>query len=95
MASAASSKLLKFVEQVSRSTNREVGQLTICDLMVSVREERMAEIGSWTNRDLELIESHASLFSYSDPVENALKASQPDEHGNAVRISTPSPVAWF
>lgn len=95
MESTASSTLLKFVEQVSESTNREVGQLTICDLMVGVREERMAEIGSWTNRDLDLIESHASLFSYSDPVENALNGSPAGETNGFARVCTPSPVAWF
>ena len=95
MESAASSTLLKFMEQVSKSTNREIGQLTICDLMVGVREERLAEIGSWSNHDLDLIESHASLFSYSDPIESVLKAAPANGMESTLGISSPSPFAWF
>lgn len=90
-----SSTLLKFVEQVSESTNREVGKLTICDLMVGVREERLAEIGSWSSRDLELIEVQASHFLLSDPIESVFQASPSGQNSKTPRLSTPSPVAWF
>ena len=94
MESTASPTLLKFVEQITHSSNKEAGQLTINDLVVGVRQERLSEVGTWSNSDLDLIEAHASLFSYTDPIESVLQSSAAEAE-KVTCISSPSPVAWF
>lgn len=93
------SRLQKFVEQVARDSHGKARPLTINDLQLGIRSERVTEISDWSGRDLDAIEIHASQFDEDAPLESVLQMKSVDEQVTlAVSVSSicsPSPFAWM
>jgi len=60
--------LRKFVQQISGDAQPD-RPLTINDLRLSIRGIRLSEIREWSNRQLDLIETHADRFESDAPLE--------------------------
>ena len=88
-----------FVQEITAECQDQDGPLTIGDLILRVRGERLTEFSRWSNHDLDRIELHAASFDWGDPLDNALNA--PNSSSDAAKVvpsvallSSPSPFAW-
>lgn len=90
--------LPEFVSQVSRRDSRHDRPLTINDLRMSIRSERMSETRDWSDRHLDVIEVHAAQLDGNAPLEHIFNLpSEIDEAAYAASVSSicsPSPFAW-
>ena len=98
MECALSTALNKFVHQIRQCCGGREGCLTINDLILGIRSERMSELSAWSNSELDFIELHASLFSHHDPLDHVFNlppGSVPTGHVRSVSsLCAPSPFAW-
>lgn len=90
--------LQKFVQHVSsQSGNGQIRPLTIHDLRLGIRSERISEISAWSNQDLDVIEVHAAGFDGNEPLESVLSLPAEAALSGAVSVSSIcgySPFAW-
>jgi hypothetical protein len=90
--------LLKFVEQVLPNDGQHERPLTVNDLRLGVRNERMSEIRDWSNHHLDEVEIFAARFDSDAPLESVLSHSTDDDAPAfadcASSICAPSPFAW-
>lgn len=90
--------LPKFVQQLSQDCGRHDNPLTVNDLRLGIRSERLSEIRDWSNYQLDAIEVHAAQFDDNAPVEHVFSlTSEADQAANDVSVSSicsPSPFAW-
>ncbi len=90
--------LLKFVEQVLPNDGQFERPLTVNDLRLSVRNERMSEVRDWSNRHLDEVEIFAARFDGDAPLECVLnlptEREQAADAATAFEICSPSPFAW-
>jgi len=90
--------LPKFVQQLSQDCSRHDGSLTVNDLRLGIRSERLSEIRDWSNYQLDAIEVHVAQFDDDAPLEHVFNlTSEADQAANAVSVSSicsPSPFAW-
>lgn len=87
----------KFVQQVTRFNDDQVRPLTINDLRLGIRSERISEISGWSNQDLDVIEVHAAGFDGNEPLESVLSLPAETALPGAVTASSIccySPFAW-
>ena len=98
MLNATTIAVRKFVQQVSHCYRGRDRQLTVNDLRLSIRSERMSELSDWSNHDLDLIEALTALFICTAPLECVLEVpSDYDQTGYVPFVSSlhsPSPLAW-
>lgn len=90
-------KVHAFVGQLQHASG-QADQLRVSDLNVGLRRERLAEIGSWSRADLDLIEMCASRYGHDEPISSVL--THPTDTSAAIGASadphcSPSPFAWF
>jgi hypothetical protein len=90
--------LPKFVEQLERCHDGQVRPLTVNDLRLGIRSERMSEISDWPNHVLDVMEVHAAQFGSNAPLECVLNLSSDCDQAAAAApvssICSPSPFAW-
>jgi hypothetical protein len=90
--------LLKFVEQVLPNDGQYERPLTVNDLRLGVRNERMSEIRDWSNRHLDEVEIFAARFDGDAPLERILELPAESDlaacAATASSICSPSPFAW-
>ena len=89
--------LRKFVQQVTQRHGKQDCTLTIKDLRLSIRDERMSEVSVWSNRHLDVTEAHAARFDGNAPLESvfSLPIGAADHAAASVAsICAPSPFAW-
>ena len=88
--------LPKFVQQLTQDGR---DSLTVNDLVLGIRSERMSEIRDWSNHHLDAIEVHVAQFDDNAPLEHVLNlSSESDQADYAVSVSSicsPSPFAWM
>ena len=87
--------LRKFVQEVSAHHSGD-RPLTINDLRLAIRDERMAEIREWSIQDLDGIELQAARFDGDAPLESVLSVAEDaaTEAACVSSIPSPSPFAW-
>jgi hypothetical protein len=89
--------LLRFVEQITNgdAANRS---LTVNDLAVGIRHERLSELSDWSNCELDAIELHAAQFTGESSLHSVLELPFDRYPANKDRlvsnICAPSPFAW-
>ncbi len=89
--------LLRLVEQLA---NEDVAKsrLTVNDLKVGIRHERMSELSDWSNCELDAIELHAVQFSGESSLNSVLELPfdryPADKERLVSSICAPSPFAW-
>jgi len=90
--------LSKFLAQVSPGDGRYDRPLTVNDLRLSVRSERMSELRDWSNRHLDEVEIFAARFDGDAPLECVLNLpAEGDQAAYAAttrEVCSPSPFAW-
>ena len=90
--------LSKFLEQVSPGDGRYDRPLTVNDLRLSVRNQRMSELRDWSNGNLDVIEIHAARFDSEAPLECVLnlpaEGDQAADTATTFELCSPSPFAW-
>ena len=90
--------LLKFVEQVLPNDGQFERPLTVNDLRLGVRNERMSEIRDWSNHNLDEVEIFAARFDSDVPLERILELPAEGDQtacaATASSICSPSPFAW-
>jgi hypothetical protein len=90
--------LSKFLQQVTPVDGRFDRPLTVNDLRLSLRGQRMSEVRDWSNGHLDVIEVHAARFDADAPLECVLNfPSEGDQvalAATASEICSPSPFAW-
>jgi hypothetical protein len=91
--------LPRFIQQMTQVQTVADRPLTINDLRVSIRSERLSEISDWSTPLLDLMELHAAQFAEATPLEAALSVSIEDNpEASSVAVASicgPSPVAWM
>jgi hypothetical protein len=93
----ASDLLVNFVEHVHRKANGSGRDLTVMDLRLAVREQRLTEYADWSASALDQIEEEAALCGDTTPLRDIVS---PEFEMAAVAASvtwphSPSPVAWM
>lgn len=88
-----STALTRFVQHVSQE-----GGMTIKDIRLEIRNERLTELSDWSNQDLDAIEVHAAKLADDAPLDEVLTLPfdyDPVSCAAAVSsICSPSPFAW-
>jgi hypothetical protein len=90
--------LPKFVQQVEQCHSRQHRPLTVNDLRLGIRSERLSEISAWSDHVLDAMQVHAAQLEADAPLECVLDISSAgDQAANAAAVSSirsPSPLAW-
>ncbi len=90
--------LVRFVELVDRKHAKDGQALTVNDLRVEVRAERLTELSEWPSPDLEAIEQEAALYgddaSLTDLASGKLQFAAGADSQAVSWPDSPSPVAW-
>ena len=91
-------QLPRFVDQVKRLSNGLDRAVSVDDLRLGIRHERMLEISNWPNHVLDTIEVYASRFQGQTPLEQILNPPsdviQSTDAASVSSICAPSPFAW-
>jgi hypothetical protein len=91
--------LPRFIQQVTQAQTAADRPLTINDLRVSIRSERLSEISDWSTPVLDLVEVQAAQFEEATPLQAALSVAIEDvPEASRVAVASicgPSPVAWM
>lgn len=89
--------LLRFVDQIA-SEHTADRRLTVNDLKVGIRNERLSELSDWSNCELDSIELHAARFAGESSLSSVLDLPFERYPANKERlvssICAPSPFAW-
>ncbi len=89
--------LCRFVEQIVIAEGTR-GPLTVNDLKVGIRRERLSELTDWPNHKLDPIELHLAQFAGEEPFDSVFEVlfeRYPEKKGRSVSgLCAPSPYAW-
>ena len=91
--------LRKFLQQIVQCHGGQDRPLTVNDLRLGIRSERMSEMRDWLNHDLDVMEVHAAQFEGSAALECVVnRPIDGDQAAVATSVSSicsPSPFAWM
>ncbi len=96
---APSELLLRFVKSVEQRTTDKPREMTVKDLHVEVRAERLTEYSEWSFQALDSIEEEAVRYEgntqLKDVIARTVKLAPVTSSQAIAWTSSPSPVAWM
>ena len=89
--------LTKLIQQVLVNDRQKSDLVTVRDLRLQIRRERLTETSEWSDEDLNLVEVHAAQFNGDHSIDKILAISKYDAAPlmeSVGAICAPSPFAW-
>jgi hypothetical protein len=91
-------RLQEMVNEIANGHSGRTRPLTVDDLRLRIRAERITEISGWSNRDLDAIELHAAQYDGHAPLDCVLRFDVPGTlsvpAASVSSICAPSPFAY-
>ena len=88
-------RLSRFIEFVQRTRGEESRSLTVLDLRLECRAQRLAEYADWSTTELDLIEREAAHYGDDTCLSTLLAGGvRPSPVESAWWLHSPSVFAW-
>ncbi|MGF1582944.1 MAG: hypothetical protein ACFCD0_26790 [Gemmataceae bacterium] len=87
--------LLRFVREVDQRNGQKDRELTVMDLRLEVRTERLTEFSDWSDSDLDILESEAAHWGDDTSLAGIVAGTAVRDPQSVSWPHSPSPVAWM